>query len=135
MCKVIKIDISHPQLIVDIRGLYTYYIQVSNETPNFLTKYVLRVWYHLSYLTLRLQGTTFVLPGKRLEKELISLILVYRPGINDVDIDGTTILHFAAGNRQHIGAVRLLLSKGADIHIKDFKGNIALHEAGPQYLF
>ena len=54
------------------------------------------------------------------------------PGINRVDVRGRSALSLAAIKGDH-GAVNMLLESGADVHICDHNGNIALRNAGERH--
>ncbi|CAD6440133.1 f2d0053b-2845-4e20-acca-a4efe87969a9-CDS [Sclerotinia trifoliorum] len=64
---------------------------------------------------------------------LMELLLASGVGLNDADTDGDTALHFAASNLRYVEAVRFLISRGADLHARNSKGNTPLHEAAGGY--
>ncbi|KAK9423032.1 hypothetical protein SUNI508_14066 [Seiridium unicorne] len=65
----------------------------------------------------------------------IDLLLEHNAGVNDIDRDGNTALHFAAKNLIHSEAARHLVSRGADVSITNHQGNTPLHEAAGGILF
>ncbi|KAK6063018.1 ankyrin repeat protein [Seiridium cupressi] len=63
------------------------------------------------------------------DTSFIDLLLEHNVGVNDIDRDGNTALHFAAKNLIHSEAARHLVSRGADVSITNHQGNTPLHEA------
>ena len=59
------------------------------------------------------------------------LLAVHRPLVNSRDRYGRTALHQAA-YFNHVDVVRVLIQRGADIHIKDGCGQTALETAREQ---
>ncbi|RFU33355.1 hypothetical protein B7463_g2999, partial [Scytalidium lignicola] len=67
--------------------------------------------------------------SKPIDIASIMSLLTHGANINDTDIDGNSVLHFAARNLMHIEMVKFLISQGANINTKNSKGNTPLHEA------
>jgi len=80
--------------------------------------------------------TPFLLAAKLGYKEIVKLLLVKGVDVNSVNEDRETALHISLQERtsydneqDHEGTARLLIEHGADINIKDARGNTPLYYA------
>ncbi|KAJ5709527.1 ankyrin [Penicillium malachiteum] len=53
--------------------------------------------------------------------------LLKQTDINETDADGCTAMHYAVRNMDQIDATRYLISRGADVTVKNHKGDTPLH--------
>lgn len=67
--------------------------------------------------------------GIPLEAAIMSLLITESEDLSHADASGNTCLHKLASQWDRIEAVKFLLDQGANIAIKNLKGNTPLHEA------
>ncbi|KAL6400012.1 hypothetical protein AUP68_17426 [Ilyonectria robusta] len=75
-----------------------------------------------------------ILNGDPIDASLVDLLLAHGCGLNAVDSDGNTPLHWAARNLGHIDAVRNLVTRGANVNAVNAKGNTPLFQAASAHL-
>ncbi|KAH8821330.1 ankyrin repeat-containing domain protein [Xylogone sp. PMI_703] len=64
-----------------------------------------------------------------------SLLLAYGANIDDVDMHGDTILHYAANNLGHFEMVQFLLNQGANANIRNSRGDTPLQVAAGEVVY
>jgi ankyrin repeat protein len=67
--------------------------------------------------------------GIPLEATTMSLLFTESEDLSHADADGNTCLHKLASQWDRVEAVKFLLERGANVAIKNLKGNTPLHEA------